>query len=128
MKKRILSAIVMLIIVIPVIWLGDEVFRIGVGIISLLALKEILDLKKSHKPYPYFVQFIAMVSLLLLVLTEYDGYSILYGITYRGIAILLLLFRPKRKSKKAKQSVKGTQLNQSNNNKQFLTFDESDNF
>ena len=90
MKKRILSAIVMLIIVIPVIWLGDEVFRIGVGIISLLALKEILDLKKSHKPYPYFVQFIAMVSLLLLVLTEYDGYSILYGITYRGIAILLL--------------------------------------
>ena len=90
MKKRIISAIVMLLIVIPVVWVGGNVFRLGVGIVSILALKELLDLKKSHQEYPYLVQLVAMVAMLFLVLTEYDGYSILFGVTYRGIAILLL--------------------------------------
>lgn len=90
MKKRILSAIVMLIIVIPVIWYGGDLFRLGVGVVSILALKEMLDLKKSHHPIPLFVELVAAISLLLIVLTEYDGYSILFGVTYRGIAVLLL--------------------------------------
>lgn len=90
MKKRIISAIVMLIIVIPVIWYGGDLFRLGVGLVSILALKEMLDLKKSHHSIPLFVELVAVISLLLIVLTEYDGYSILFGVTYRGIAILLL--------------------------------------
>lgn len=90
MKKRIISAIVMLAIVIPIVWYGGDIFRLGVGMISLLALKEIVDLKKSHHPYPSLVYFAAMIAMLFLVLAEYDGYSIMYGLTYRGIAILLL--------------------------------------
>ena len=90
MKKRILSAVVMLAIVIPVVWYGGDLFRLAVGIVSILALKEILDLKKSHHDLPIFVQLVAVIALLLIVLAEYDGYSILFGVTYRGIAILLL--------------------------------------
>ncbi len=90
MKKRIISAIVMLAIVIPIVWYGGDIFRLGVGMISLLALKEIVDLKKNHHPYPSLVYFVAMIAMLFLVLAEYDGYSIMYGLTYRGIAILLL--------------------------------------
>ena len=90
MKKRILSAVVMLAIVIPVVWYGGDLFRLGVGIVSILALKEILDLKKSHHDLPIFVQLVAVIALLLIVLAEYDGYSILFGVTYRGSAILLL--------------------------------------
>lgn len=90
MKKRIISAIVMLAIVIPIVWYGGSIFRLGVGIVSILALKEMLDLKKSHHQLPILVELIAVISLLLIVLAEYDGYSILFGITYRGLAILLL--------------------------------------
>ncbi len=90
MKKRIISAIIMLIIVIPVIWYGNNLFRLGVSIVSILALKELLDLKKSHNQYPYLIQLISIIALALLVLTEFDGYSILFGITYKGIAIALL--------------------------------------
>ena len=91
MKKRIISAIVMLIIVIPIVWYGKGIFKIGVGIVSLLGLKELLDLKKSHKPIPFIPSIISMVALLLLVLAEYDeGYSIMFGLTYRGLAILCL--------------------------------------
>lgn len=90
MKTRIISAIVMLIIVVPIIYFGGNIFRIGVGVVSLLALKEILDLKKSHKEIPVLVQFVSFISLLFIVLAEFDGYSIMFGITYKGIAILLL--------------------------------------
>jgi len=90
MKKRLISAIVMLIIVVPIIYIGGDIFKIGVGIVSLLALKEMLDLKKSHKEIPKLVQFISCIAMLLIVLSEFDGYSIMFGITYKGIAILLL--------------------------------------
>ena len=80
----------MLVIVIPVVWYGDNLFRLGVGIVSISALKEMLDLKKSHKEFPILVSLVSVIALLLIVLTEYDGYSILFGVTYRGIAILLL--------------------------------------
>ena len=49
-----------------------------------------LDLKKSHHSLPYLPQLVAVITLLLIVLAEYDGYSILFGVTYRGLAIMLL--------------------------------------
>lgn len=88
--KKVISAIVMLIVVVPIVWYGGRVFKVGVSILGVLALKEMLDLKKSHKEYSILVKLVSVISLLLLILAEYDGYSIMFGITYRGIAILLL--------------------------------------
>lgn len=90
MKKRILSAIVMLLICIPIIYFGDKSFRIGIAVVSMLALREMMDLKKSHHKIPKLVELISYIALLFIVLAEYEGYSILFGITYKGIAILLL--------------------------------------
>lgn len=89
MKKRIISAIVMLIITVPIIWYGGRLFRLGVAILGLFALKEIIDLKKSHKDIPLLIKYLCMVTLMLIILAEYDGYSLAYGVTYRGIGILL---------------------------------------
>ncbi len=90
MKKRILSAIGMLLICIPIIYFGDKAFRIGIAVVSMLALREMIDLKKSHHKIPKLVELISYLALLFIVLAEYEGYSILFGITYKGIAILLL--------------------------------------
>lgn len=88
--KKTISAIVMIIVILPIIWYGGYLFKIGLGLVGVLALKEILDLKKSHNPIPVFASIIAEISLLLLIFADYDGYSIMYGITYKGIAITLL--------------------------------------
>ena len=61
MKKRIISAIVALIIVVPLIILGGKPYIIGVGILSVLGLKELIDLKKSHKTYPDIMIVIAYI-------------------------------------------------------------------
>ena len=95
MKKRIISAIVALAIVVPLVIYGGKPFIIGIGLISVLGLKELIELKKHHKEIPSIMTVISYVCLLLLVYSEFDGYSIMFGLTYRGIAITLLaLFIP----------------------------------
>lgn len=95
MKKRIISAIVALIIVVPLLIYGGKPFQIGVGILSVLGLKELIDLKKHHKKLPNLIIIFSYICLLLLVYSEFDGYSIAFGLTYRGIALTLLtLFIP----------------------------------
>ncbi len=88
--KRLISAIVMLIIIIPIVWYGGALFRVGVGIVGVLALKEILDLKKSHQKIPIIASLMSVIALLFIIFAEYEGYSMMFGVTYKGIAILLL--------------------------------------
>lgn len=107
MKERIISAIVALIIIVPLVILGGKPFAIGVGVISVLGLKELLDLKKFHKKIPDFMILISYICLLLLVYSEFDGYSIAFGLTYRGMAIsILALFIPTLFYKKEKYTAK----------------------
>lgn len=91
MKKRIVSAIIMGLICIPLILIGGIPFRVGVAIISLLAYKEILDLKGFNK-YPKFVVIIGMFIMLLLVFSSRDILFDGLGLDYRYIAISILAF------------------------------------
>jgi phosphatidate cytidylyltransferase len=95
MKKRIISAIIMAIILIPVLIIGGNIFSVCMGMIGILALKELIDLKESHDKIPDLMFLIAMIDLLLLIFSEFDGFSIAFGLSYRGIAITILtLFIP----------------------------------
>lgn len=95
MKKRIISAVIALAIFVPIIILGGNYFAVAMGMLSVLAYKELLDLKENSVEIPVFVKFLGMVGLLLLVFSEFDGYSIMFGLSYRALAILLLaLFIP----------------------------------
>ena len=55
MKKRIISIIVALIIVVPIYIIGGVFFDAGVGILAAIAFFETLGLKDSHKPYPTYI-------------------------------------------------------------------------
>lgn len=95
MKTRVISAIVALIIVIPLLILGDKYFAIGCTLLSVQALREILLLKNNTNKIPILIQLCSVVCVALLVLSQFDGYSILFGLTYKGIALTaLVLFLP----------------------------------
>ena len=59
MKQRIITAIIMTIIVVPIILIGGPVYKIGIYVVSLMALKEMLDIKKTKKELPLFIHFIS---------------------------------------------------------------------
>jgi len=77
-------------IAIPVIYFGGSYFSIFVGVISIIALRELTDLKLSHNKIPEIVFLLAVICLLLLIFSDYEGYSIMYGLSYRGIALSII--------------------------------------
>lgn len=89
MKVRILSAAVALAIIIPLIWVGGYPFAIGMGILSVLAYKEVIDLKKSHKPIPKIVMILGLISIVYLVLGNY-GRDALELVNYPKILIPIM--------------------------------------
>lgn len=63
MKKRLVGAFLVLFILITSLLLGNTVFSIVMGIVSLLGLKELIDIKYDKK-----YSFIRVISYLLMVL------------------------------------------------------------
>ena len=47
MKIRVISAIVALLIAIPILITGGLLFKIAIGILTLLGLKEFIDIKEK---------------------------------------------------------------------------------
>ena len=92
MKKRIISAIVMLIILVPLILAGGMWFNIGLYVVALLALKEFLDIKASKKPIPSFIRFIAYVFITLLILVGINSNGNVYTLDYKLLTSLVILF------------------------------------
>lgn len=91
MKIRVISAIVALAILIPVIILGGNYFSITAIILAILSLKEMIDLRKTEKDFPYVIKIISYLLLILfLVLNNYSQDNLIFAIDYRIISIILL--------------------------------------
>ena len=69
MKQRVLSGMIMTIIIIPFILIGGNFFRIGINLLSILAFRELMDLK-DNKNIPIINKIIGLICLLLLVNCE----------------------------------------------------------
>lgn len=95
MKQRVISAIIALIIVIPALMLGGKIFGLGCALLSVQAMREFLMLKENTNKIPILIQLLVIACTVLLVLSEFDGYSIAFGLSYKGIALASLgLFLP----------------------------------
>lgn len=92
MKKRIISAVVLAIIVIPLLLIGGYPFIIGISIAATLAFKEIIDLKKAHRPLPNAMILLGLVSLIIVLLSNLRGFDVTYGLTYQRILFVILAF------------------------------------
>ena len=92
MIQRMISAAIMLGILIPLFIIGGTAFNILVLVLSIIGLKEFLDIKQTKKDIPFFIQFISYVTLTLFVFTNITNSDIIFSIDYRIIAGLLLVF------------------------------------
>ncbi len=106
MLKRILSATFLILVLVPIIIAGGKAFSIAIGILALLGLKEIFDLKKSHSDIPSGIMLFSMCMLLFLIFYEFELHS--FGISFQVLAILSigLLFPTLLDYKKKKYETK----------------------
>lgn len=91
MKKRVISALVALAIIIPLICVGGTAFNVGVYIISVIALKEFMDMKAVKKPLPIFIQLIAYIFMTLIILVD-KKVDMFFTLDYRILTSLFMAF------------------------------------
>ena len=89
MKQRVISAIVALIILVPIIFIGGIVFKLVVAAIGLIGYWEISRLKDKEKKTPLLIRIVGMISMLALILTAGSGDG--FVIDYRVITLILFL-------------------------------------
>jgi len=106
MLKRIISASFLILVLVPILIAGGRPFSIAIGILSLLGLKEIMDLKKSHSEIPSGIILFSMCMLLFLIFYEFELHQ--FGISFTVLAILSigLLFPTLLDYKKKKYETK----------------------
>lgn len=91
MKKRIISAAIILAIIIPLIILGSWPFALAVGVVSILAYREIMELNK----YPLIVKLLGFIALILLVYGNFQYENLVLGLNFKLFGmVILLLFIP----------------------------------
>ncbi len=69
LKIRIISAVVALIIVIPILIIGGYWFYIGAGLISIIGFYEMLSLRENKRKIPVIMKILAALCFMLFILT-----------------------------------------------------------
>ena len=92
MKKRVISALIMMIVLIPILLKGGFIFNATIYLIALLGLKEFLDIKQTKKKLPPFIVFISFIMMTLFMLINVNNDSIIYTIDFRIIAGLFIAY------------------------------------
>ncbi len=92
MKTRIVSAIVSLIFILPILMYGGPIYNVTVYLISLLALKEFIDVKESKRMTPDFIKFISYIVISLIVIGSPKTQSTIFSMDYRVIAGLFMVY------------------------------------
>lgn len=92
MKERTISAIIALLIVIPIFLIGGVIYNLAVIVISLLGLREFLKVKSTKKDIPLFINFLSYIILTLIVSTGVNQSTMVFSIDYKILAALIMTF------------------------------------
>jgi len=93
MKKRIISAIIMLAISIPLLIIGDTPFLMFMGILGCMGLYELIKLReKDDYKLPFLVKVISYLSMLYIIFNNTDNGLIYLDLDYRLISLLVFVF------------------------------------
>lgn len=76
MKQRIISAVVLLAIFVPIVIIGRLPYTILMMVLSWMGLYEILNARKKKKDFPLIMKFISYLLLTLFVITNYNANTI----------------------------------------------------
>lgn len=92
MKKRVLGAIIILAVVVPLLIIGKLPFKLFVMAIAGVGMYELMKVREKTKKIPLVMQIIACLFVILVVYFSNDYYSASYTIDYRIFVIAILIY------------------------------------
>ena len=91
MKKRLISAVVLLLILVPCLYVGGIAFTLLVLLAGLIGLYEIVKIIKTKNNVPLFIELLNYVVLVFFIINNYGGGTYNSIIDYKLISSLLLV-------------------------------------
>ncbi len=92
MKTRVISALIAMLIFIPILIIGGHVFSFSVYVLSLIGLYEFIKIKDEKKEIPSFIKFISYILLSLMILFNSTKTGMQFSIDYRILCGLFILY------------------------------------
>lgn len=92
MKTRIISAIVMMLIGVPLLIVGKEAFAIFIALMAVMGLYELMHIKEAKKKFPLALKIGAYLLVTFLTFNNFDVIGLTYSINYKIISAIVLFF------------------------------------
>lgn len=92
MKTRIISAIIMAIIVIPILLIGGLPFKLFIMALGIASLYEIINIRKKEKEIPLILRIFSYILIAIFISLGTDIYSSDYEMIYKIMIVLFLIY------------------------------------
>lgn len=90
MRKRAISAVILLLIFIPLLLKGGLLFTLLMTVVSVFCLYELLNIRKKTRKLPISIELMSYIVVGFFTMNGYNS-NHLYTLDYRLISILLLI-------------------------------------
>ena len=92
MKVRVISAIIMIAIFVPILLVGGIPFAVVMGILGMCGFYELTRVRESKKKFPLALKVIAFFLVLAFAMYNINSIEFAYKFDYRVVAFLIFLF------------------------------------
>lgn len=92
MKVRVISAIIMIAIFVPLLIIGDLPFAIMMAILAVMGLYELIKVRETKRKLPFFLKLIAYAMTVGFCMYNFDSIEFQSQFDYRVMAGILFIF------------------------------------
>jgi len=92
MKKRVLSAIVMIIIFVPLLIIGGKPFASLMLALSIVGMYELIRVRETKKQFPKVIKLFAYLMVMFFTLSNFESVKFINTMDYRAMSFIIFLF------------------------------------
>ena len=92
MTKRVVSAIIMVLLFVPFLLLGQQYFTIFMAVLGVCGLYELLRIRSSKKKFPVVMKLIAYLLVVFFIVSNSKSIDFQYSFDYRMVSLIIFTF------------------------------------
>lgn len=92
MKTRIISAVMMLVIFVPLLFIGGKPLALLMALLAVLSLYELLHIRETKKKFPFMMKIFAYILVLFFSLNNFTSIDFNYNLDYRVMSLIIFVF------------------------------------
>ena len=92
MKKRVISAIVMILLFVPFLVSGGTYFTVFMTVLGVMGLYELMRIRASKKQFPVIMRIVAYIMTIFFILTNSKSIEFQFNLDYRVVSLMIFLF------------------------------------